>query len=349
MNSFNNIKWKDFFLNEIFTIESTSSGIDKNKLIKGNGIIPYITRSEKNNAYDSFISMQEKKYLLNKSNVITIGLDTQTVHYQPYKFYTGQNIQILYNNDITKYSAMFIIPLLKKVVEKFNWGSNGATLTRLRRSKIMLPITLNNKPDFEFMHEYMKDIEKNIIFEYKKYAEKNTNYINEIDEIGNKNWAKFIIEDIFDIIIGKNVDGNKINKNGGMIAYITRKENNNGLDGFINADIRLLNIKKPVITIGNETAEPFVHTYSFFTGTKVNILIPKKVLSKYSLLYIANCIKKHKSKYSYSYTINSTRLKKQIIILPINENSEPDYEFMEEYMRYLEYKKIQNYIEYKIR
>lgn len=46
-------------------------------------------------------------------NTITIGLDTQTVFYQPYKFYTGQNIQILKHQKINKETAMFIISMLK--------------------------------------------------------------------------------------------------------------------------------------------------------------------------------------------------------------------------------------------
>ena len=51
----------------------------------------------------------------------------------------------------------------------------------------------------------------------------------------NREWKEFVIENLFDIKIGKNVDGNKINKSSGKYAYITRKESNNGLDGFIDA------------------------------------------------------------------------------------------------------------------
>lgn len=88
-------------------------------------------------------------------------------------------------------------------------------------------------------------------------------------------WQEFEVESLFKIKIGKNIDGNKVNKENGMYAYVTRKENINGVDGFIDFDNSFLNVDTPVITIGNETAEPFVQTYPFFTGTKVNILIPK--------------------------------------------------------------------------
>jgi hypothetical protein len=159
-------------------------------------------------------------------------------------------------------------------------------------------------------------------------------------------WGEFEIQNLFYTKIGKSIDGNKINKKSGKTPYITRKESNNGLDGFIDFQNTYANTDKPVITIGNETAEPFVHDYSFFTGTKVNILTPKKSISKSTLLFIAQSLKKHKSKYSYSYTINSTRLKRQKILLPINPQGEPDYTFMEQYMWQKEQEKIEQFQQY---
>ncbi|AHM59210.1 restriction enzyme subunit beta/N-6 DNA methylase [Flammeovirgaceae bacterium 311] len=170
-------------------------------------------------------------------------------------------------------------------------------------------------------------------------------------DLKDVHWGKFVIQDLFTIKIGKNVDGNKVDKNGGQVAYITRKESENGLDGFIDYKEEYLNVDRPVITIGNETAEPFVQEYPFFTGTKVNILISKNNVSKEALLFISQSLKLHKSKYSYSYTINSTRLKRQIIQLPINSEGNPDYAFMELYIRQKELEKttkFQNYIAKRI-
>lgn len=162
----------------------------------------------------------------------------------------------------------------------------------------------------------------------------------------NIEWKEFVIENLFDIKIGKNVDGNKINKYSGKTAYITRKESNNGLDGFIKFDDKYLNVDSPVITIGNETSEPFVQNYPFFTGTKVNILIPKSNVNESALLFIAQSLRMHKTKYSYSFTINSTRLRRQKILLPVNSQGDPDFEFMENYMRAKEQEKAQAYKNY---
>ncbi len=135
--------------------------------------------------------------------------------------------------------------------------------------------------------------------------------------------------------IGYSIDGNKADRTGYM-PYITRKESDNGVDGFIRDDDKKMSVSFPVITIGNETAKPFVQIYPFFTGTKVNILSPKYDVDAWALQFVATSIEQHKSKYSYSYTINSTRLRKQLILLPVTSDGTPDWAFMKAYMKQVE-------------
>lgn len=156
-------KWQGFYIggeNGIFTLKASKSGIDKNKLVDSeNKTIPYITRSDLENGYSLFISKkQNPKYKMDKGNVITIGLDTQTVFYQPHTFYTGQNIQVISNEKLNKYSSLFVCRLLKVQLKKFNWGGNGATLGRLEKTKILLPVAKDGQPDYQFMEDYIKEI-----------------------------------------------------------------------------------------------------------------------------------------------------------------------------------------------
>ena len=51
---------------------------------------------------------------------------------------------------------MFISPLLKLQMKKFDWGGNGATLSRLKALKILLPVNESNKPDWEYMEKFMR-------------------------------------------------------------------------------------------------------------------------------------------------------------------------------------------------
>ena len=116
------VEWRDFFIGGeegIFGIKSTKSGIDKNKLNVEEGTIPYITRSDGDNGINLFVTdEQNEKYKMDQGNVITIGLDTQTVFYQANPFFTGQNIQVLRRDDLNENISMFIIPLIKIQMEK---------------------------------------------------------------------------------------------------------------------------------------------------------------------------------------------------------------------------------------
>lgn len=131
--------------------------------------MPYITRTDVNNGIDGFIPEQASRYRIDEGNVITIGLDTQTVFYQPTAFYTGQNIQVIRHPKFDKYNAMFLVVAIKKLVERFSWGSYGATLTRLRKSRIFLPATENGDIDFAYMSTYMRNLENETLSHTIKY------------------------------------------------------------------------------------------------------------------------------------------------------------------------------------
>ena len=173
--NYSNCSWKEFVFGEEFVIEATHSGIDKNKLNIGSGRIPYITRTDKDNGIDACVPLQKAKYKTDGGNVITIGLDTQTVFYQPSSFYTGQNIQIVSHPRLDRYNAMFIIVAIKKLVEKFSWGSYGATLTRLKKGKLFLPATKEGDIDFDFMSEFMQNIEEGLLSNTLKYFRQRVN------------------------------------------------------------------------------------------------------------------------------------------------------------------------------
>lgn len=171
MISLKDRNWQQIKVADWFNIRSTSTGIDKIRLnTKGDEIIPYVTRTDKNNGMDSYIPMQDISP--DDGGVITIGLDTQTCFFQPMTFYTGQNIQIIESDFLNFALAMFLIPSFKTMLAKFNWGGNGATLSRLKRSSIMLPVDSSGKPDWQFMEDYIKEREQLLINQYRDYIQR---------------------------------------------------------------------------------------------------------------------------------------------------------------------------------
>ena len=132
MTKLNEKEWRKFPAfgeNGFLHIQTTSSSIDAINLINGKDkIIPYITRSDSNNGLSRFVSDENYVFGSDESGCITVGLDTQTAFYQPHKFVTGQNVQIITGNVIDDDTAHFLVSILREQMDaKFNWGGNGAT------------------------------------------------------------------------------------------------------------------------------------------------------------------------------------------------------------------------------
>ena len=343
------IKWKEFEVQSIFDVtRGNAKNVTKRKF---GGDVALVSATDKNNAFYDFVTPNKNETIY--KNTMTIhnnGNGVGLAFYHNYKFIATSDVTILLDKTgkINKEIAEFIIVALQKQKEKYCYGYKLSN-ERLKKQKILLPILDDGTINYNFMENYISEIKAEKMKKYNNYIQKELKTLNSLGgvtlhSLKSHNWKEIVIGDLFDVVIGKAIDGNKVNREKGKTAYITRKENNNGIDGFIDYDFKFLNSYGNVITIGNETAEPFVQSYSFYTGTKVNILIPKKPTNKYVLLFIAQSLKMHKSKYSYSYTINSTRLKKQAILLPMDATGNIDYKYMENYIKSIIFNKINTYL-----
>ncbi|MCY7781070.1 restriction endonuclease subunit S [Bacillus haynesii] len=323
----NSREWRAFPIGELFEVDK---GVYLPEKDITEGETPYITANSSNNGVSRFIGNKP----LFDGNTITIEKINFKAYYQAKPFYCSHDVTVLRHKKLNKYNGIFIANMITRQGEKYSYGKQ-AQLNVTKRESVLLPVNSKNDPDWDFMEYFIKELE----FKIKPNVTYKEHIIKDWRELGEVKWGEFNLEDLFDTKIGKSINGNKVNKVDGITPYITRKESYNGLDGFIDwKDTSFLNrVNTPVITIGNETAKPFVQEYSFFTGTKVNILTPKfGEANKYHLLFICRSLEMNKRKYSYSYTINSTRLKKQKIKLPVTIKGDPDWSFMEQYMKRLE-------------
>ena len=347
------IKWEEFFLDNVFKIYSTSSSIDRNKLISKKGEIPYITRSEKENGYDSFVCNQSDNYKIDKSNVITIGLDTQTVFYQPYEFYTGQNIQILENPNLNKHNASFFIMLLKVQLKKFSWGGNGATLTRLKRSKILLPTTSDGQPDYAFMEEFMRDKEQEQINTFKSQISKRLDELKnygEVKPLGEMEWREFKIGDLFvRLEQGKSKGLNHLKKTNLGVNYLGATNLHNGVLCQVEKQKNLIQKGNSIAFIRNGEGSMGYAVYKVedFIATSDMSIGYSPELNRYTGLFMTTVADRVRGKYNFGYKRSGERLKKESILLPTTSNGQPDYEYMEQYIKKIEYQKLRAFLEMK--
>jgi hypothetical protein len=135
-------------ITEVFaSLEASKAAVDGVRLtLDGDASFPYVSRSREDNGVARYVPEQSSKP--NAGRAIAVGLDTQTVSYQALPFYTSQNIQVLRHPSMNEASALVLSAIVKKQLAKFSWGSNGATLGRLRRTQIMVPVTRDGAIDW---------------------------------------------------------------------------------------------------------------------------------------------------------------------------------------------------------
>ena len=161
-------KFRAFGDEGLFDIATTGSSIDGIRIIDGDTKkIPYVTRTDSNNGIARFVSHKNLSYGSDDAGCITVGLDTQTAFWQPHLFVTGQNIQVITGPQLNEWLAQFLIPLFRNQMKaKFNWGGNGATLGRMKRLELMLPVDDGGEPDYAYMEQYAKNM---MLRKYEQY------------------------------------------------------------------------------------------------------------------------------------------------------------------------------------
>lgn len=347
--------WKEFWLSGtdgIFHLKATASGIDGNKLISGESqTIPYISRSDSMNGVKSFVSSKQKqKYKIDSGNCITIGLDTQTVFYQPHSFFTGQNIQVLRNKELSQELALFLVETIRKQMVKFNWGGNGATLGRLARLKIMLPVDKNGEPDFDYMESTIYELKKAKTIEYREFLKKELKSIRyvEIPKLDEKDWAAFHIVELFD----KVQRGKRLKTEDHIVGntpYISSTAINNGVDNFIG---NKKNVRRYThcLSLANSgsVGSCFYEPFEFIASDHVTHL-KKNGINKYQYLFLSVMLNRLSEKYNFNREINDTRIKTEVIVLPVDGNGAPDYSYMEQYIKNIFYTKAKEYLDFKAR
>jgi len=338
------VKWKEFFMIDVFQkVESSKSQIDKIKLtLDGDAIYPYVTRSAINNGIDSFIP-EQKEYSINNGNVITIGLDTQTVFYQKNDFYTGQNIQVISDPKLNEFNALFLIPLIKKQMSKFNWGGNGATLSRLKRLQIMLPVNSDGNIDWIFMESFIKGIKQQV----KPKIDFVPHKITDHRELEDVEWREFVVQDIATITGGRDIYSSE--RILGDTPYITSTALNNGIGYFISNNNNTLEKNCISINRNGSVGFAFYHNYYALYGNDVRKVRLNNGYNKnkHVSLFVTTILMKQKDKYSYSVKMGTKRLQRQKIMLPITPNDEPDWIFMEQYMKRIENRKMKEVLSLK--
>lgn len=163
-----------------------------------------------------------------------------------------------------------------------------------------------------------------------------------------ENWKEYQIGELFDVVYGVNLELNaciETTKNDPeAVNFVSRSKDNNGVTAYVKRIKDLEPQSAETITVaggGSSVLSTFVQDEPFYSGRDLYLLIPKKQykhISKEVKLFICSVIVKNKYKYSYGRQANKTLPYIQLK-LP-TKNNQPDWQFMENYIKSLHYKPL---------
>ena len=326
----NIFKWKEFKISDLFDVKSSQTTKKEDLEMKyGLGEYPYITTKATNNGVENYYD-----FYTEESNVLTIDSAVSGyVTYQDKEFTASDHVEVLKPKKTTmlnRNTALFLKTIIEKSCYKYAYGRKF-NQARIKETSIILPVNELNNPDWDYIYNYIDDLEKKN--DFKKIRTQNRKLKNRIEF---KNWKLFKITDLFDIKGYGSISSVELeNKGVGEYPYVTRTEQNNGISGFYDYKTAPKNVLTIETTLSGLC---FYHDYEFSTGDHIMVLEPKEgvTLNKYTAMFIKTIWRKNAYKYDYNRPAIKENIVKTSLILPC-KGEKPDWEYMEEFVKKLPY------------
>ena len=156
----------------------------------------------------------------------------------------------------------------------------------------------------------------------------------------DRKWTKFKLGDVItDIHNGKSYNASDlvVSDTEDYVSYITRTDENNGVSMCVMTQDYPGLEKGSAITIGDTTATIFYQEGDFITGPHI-IVVRAEWFNVYTANFLISLLNMEKFRYPvFGRAFLKDLIAETEIMLPINNNGEPDYAFMESYIKSLPY------------
>jgi len=333
--------WAPVGLTSMFDLQR---GRESNMAMLEDGDVPLISAKNGSNGLKGFV--KTPKRLIN-GECISLNNDGDggagLAYYQPANMALDTHVTaLLPKDDIGRDAMLFISECISGLHGFFGHGLSISN-PRAKVINIMLPVTDNGEPDYEYMEHYAAATREAKIEQYREYVQKRIdelgNYV-EIPSLDEKEWKPIALGHIFEMNIASAVDYGTTHS--GEHNFIGRQTTNNGLQGFVS---------EPCVEHGNclivgmvgEKLRAFYQQQGF--AASQNILVLRNLaLNCFNGLFIAGISKLTFQKYGYGRPIGLKRAAQDLIMLPVNDAGEPDFEYMEQYSKNMMLRKYQQYL-----
>lgn len=254
-----------------------------------------------------------------------------------------QNTGVLYNaylikpfyKNVTENILIYLSLALEKSIKHKYGYDNKAGWEKVKNDTVFLPSIDGINPNYEYMNNYIELIKSQTIVSYNKFLKENNLYeIKEINFEKEADLKKFKLSDLFISQTG-DVDIKQIHINGNGIDVVSSGEQNFGIIGKTDLNAKIISGNSITVDMfGNVYYRE--NEYKMVTHARVFSMESKYPISRNSYLYIIASLSYLKKVYSYQNMCSWNKIKDDYIYLPVNNDGNIDYSYMEKYISYIE-------------
>ena len=345
MQSLDEKEWAHFKMPEVFDL------IQRGKRLKNAdhipGIVPYVSSTANNNGVDDYIEATPGTRVFGDCVSLANSGSVGTAFYEPFEYVASDHVTALKTEGMSKHVYLFLTATIEKQGSNFNFNReiNDA---RIKNMQIMLPVDDADEPDYEYMAEYTRQKREAMLDKYFEYAEERVAELGDIVDIpalDDKEWAEFRIGDLFEV--SRPTARNKDKYQAGGVPFVASGSVNNGVMKLCEPlDDEPLD-KGGCITVSPVDGSTFYQPMDFLGrgGAGSSILMLRCAgLNLYHGQFMARAIEQTCSKYTYGHMGNKDSIKRERIMLPVDDAGEPDYAYMEQNAKNMMLRKYRQYL-----
>ena len=345
--------WKPFVTSRLFY--NLQNGKANQQMLDDGNECFYVGAKKDDNGV--MIHCQKNPNLMTKGNCIIFICNGQGsvgyANYMDVDFIGTTDIVAGYNDNLNAEVGAFLATVYSQERPKYSFGRKWKT--KLADTIVNLPIKKNidgspfidntNKysdegyiPDWKFMEDYIKSLH------YKPLTTKNK--IGHTPSLHIENWKYVLLKDICKITMGNKMDASAMTSDEPEVNFVGRSADNNGVAGKV--DIVYDNKGKRIepysagcitVALGGSLGSTYLQKEPFYTSQNVSVLEFPDNVSDAAKLFLCTLIY-NESRYKYfpfGRELNTHIRTDYGFTIPVTEKDEPDWEFMENYIKSLPY------------
>ena len=292
--------------------------------------IPFVSRSSQNNGVFARV---EKVDGLDPNPPhtlsVAVGGSVLATFYQSEPYYSGRDLYYLLPREEMSVKEMLIYSKLININKyKYSYGRQA--------NKTLHELLIPNRNEVNVLSKEIEIMEapSNRSFFGGSEKKERPKLEKSLLPINHSNWKAFKLGFLFDIQKGKRLT--KRDMIDGDIPYIGASRFNNGITEYIGQD-PIFPGETITVSYDGSVGEAFYQPDPFWASDAVNVLKPCFEMSKYLALFIITIIRQEQYKFNYGRKWKITLMRQHEIKLPVDTEGEPDWGFMEEYIKLMPY------------